>query len=75
VVERLEAAVGQVLREGDLPQFLAAQGATVRFREAAELKACMAAGRERWTAAIKEAGITVDWARAEKGSARRRRLR
>jgi hypothetical protein len=64
-----------VLSEGDLPRSSAAQGATVRFRGAAEPKAYMAAGRERRTAAIKEAGITADWARAEKGSARRRRLR
>ena len=74
-MKRLEAAVGQVLREGDLPQSLAAQGAIVRFRGVAEPKAYMAAERERRTAAVKEAGIAAHWAGAEKGSARRRRLR
>ena len=59
VVRRVEA-VGRVLRETDLPQSLAAQGATVRCRNAAELEAYMAAERERWTAVIKEAGIAVD---------------
>ena len=38
----------------------AAQGAAVRYRDAAELKAYTAAERQRWTAVIKEAGITVD---------------
>ena len=60
VVRRLEEAVGHVLRETDLPPSLGTQGATVRHRNAAELKGYMAAGRERWTAAIEEAGITVD---------------
>ena len=52
--------MGRVLRETDLSQSLAAQGATVRCRNAAELEAYMAAERERWTAVIKEAGFTVD---------------
>ena len=60
VARRVEEAVGRVLRETDLSQSLAAQGATVRCRNAAELEAYMAAERERWTAVIKEAGFTVD---------------
>jgi tripartite-type tricarboxylate transporter receptor subunit TctC len=60
VVRRVGEAVGTILRETELRRSLAAQGATVRHRDAAELKAYMAAERQRWTAVIKEAGITVD---------------
>ena len=60
VVRRVEESVGHVLRATDLPQSIAAQGATVRYRDAVELKAYMTAERERWTAVIKKAGITVD---------------
>lgn len=60
IVARLEEAVGAAPREPEPAQALAARGATVRFRDAAAFRAFIAAGRRRWTAVTREAGVTVD---------------
>lgn len=60
IIARLDRAVGEALREPELAKAIGDQGATVRYRSAAEFRDYIAAERARWTGVIREAGITVD---------------
>ncbi|MCR0981043.1 Bug family tripartite tricarboxylate transporter substrate binding protein [Roseomonas populi] len=60
IIEKLEKAMEAALQEPEVRQALAAQGADVRFRGAAEFAAFLRAERERWGGVIRDAGITLN---------------
>jgi len=60
VLKALESALGAVLGEDEMKQALAAQGASAKFRDALEFGAFMDAERTRWSAVVREAGITLE---------------
>ncbi|WP_424136534.1 Bug family tripartite tricarboxylate transporter substrate binding protein [Roseomonas chloroacetimidivorans] len=60
VIEALEKGMAAALEEPEVRQALAAQGADVHFRGAAEFAAFMRSERERWSGVIRDAGITLN---------------
>jgi tripartite-type tricarboxylate transporter receptor subunit TctC len=60
ILAQLEAAIGALLREGDLPQLYLNQGQLPAFAPRAEFAAFIRREREQWTRVIREANVTLD---------------
>ncbi len=60
ILAQLEAAIGALLREGDLPQAYLSQGQLPAFQPRAAFAALIRREREQWTRVVREAGVSLD---------------
>ncbi len=60
ILAQLEAAIGAVLREGDLPRVLLDQGQLPTFLARAPFAELIRRDRDQWTRVVREAGVTLD---------------
>lgn len=60
VIERLSSEIGIAVRHADMVKRLRAEGSEAVASSPSELRAVIAADREKWTRVIKEAGIRLE---------------
>jgi tripartite-type tricarboxylate transporter receptor subunit TctC len=60
ILAQLEAAIAEVLRDGDLPRVLLDQGQLPTFLPRAAFAELVRRDRDQWTRVVREAGVTLD---------------